>query len=114
MSTRSPCRSRCCSPSRSRSCPPGASRHSLGLHLDAFPEGDIASDVLGRVLGRWVIPGGVLVDLAVYLHVVVAGLALPRAGRVRCAGLEMLPFDGIRREVVIAFDDDAGLAFGEH
>src|SRR2546427_2286261 len=68
MSTRSPCRSRCCSPSRSRSCPPGASRCGLGLYLDAFPEGDIASDVLGRVLGRWVIPGGVLVDLAVHIY----------------------------------------------
>src|SRR2546425_1703669 len=114
MSTRSPCRCRCCSPSRSRSCPPSASRRGLGLHLDAFPEGDIASDVLGGVLGRGVIPGGVLVDLAVYFHVIVTGLALPRAGRVRCARFEVLTFDRIGREVVIAFDDLALVAFGEH
>src|SRR5207245_9625002 len=94
MSTRSPCRSRCCSPSRSRSCPPGASRCGLGLYLDAFPEGDIASDVLGRVLGRWVIPGGVLVGLAVHIYVRVGGIALPRSGRVCFVRLDLLTVVG--------------------
>src|SRR2546428_12158479 len=111
MSTRSPCRCRCCSPSRSRSCPPSASLRGLGLPLDAFPEGDIASDVLGGILGRGVIPGGVLVDHPVHFHVIVAGLALPRVGREHGAWFEVLMFDRIGREILIAFDDDASLAF---
>src|SRR2546422_11546444 len=114
MSTRSPCRSRCCSLSRSRSCPPSASWRGLGLHLDSLPEGDVASDALGGILGRGIIPGCVLVDLPVCLHVIVSGLAFPRAGRVRCARFEVLTFDCFGREVVIAFDDLALVAFCEH
>src|SRR3954454_6324545 len=56
--------------------------------LHALPESDETGDVPGRRPGAGVVPGGVLVDLAVHLDGVVAGRALPGALRVVAAVAE--------------------------
>src|SRR5262249_28046578 len=64
---------------------------SAGNALDphAAPERDMPGDCPGRGTGMRVIPGRVPVDLAVPGHVVVACLALPRAGARGRAGGEV-------------------------
>src|SRR6516162_4655509 len=86
------------------------------LRLDryALPEGNVASDGLSG--GEWigVVPGGILVRLAVHYHVVIAGLAFPGTCGVRTAGAEIFLPDGLRREVVVALHHNCLLALGDH
>lgn len=72
----------------------------------------MVADRLRRLTGVGIGPGRILVRLPVNDDIVVAGQALPMAGRVRLAGPEELRFDRLAWEVVIALDDDARVALG--
>src|SRR5579859_2157368 len=86
--------------------------HALDPH--PAPERDVPGDPARRRAGLRVVPGRVPVDRAVHADVVVAGLALPRAGAGSRAGGEILPTQRPRREVVVALHLDRALAFGQH
>src|SRR5664280_2030722 len=71
------------------------------LDDDALPEGDPVGDLLGGVLRLGVVPGGIIIALAVHHHAPVARRALPRAHRRGGTRLEVLLVDGGRRKVVV-------------
>src|SRR5471032_2144536 len=75
------------------------------LHVDAAPEGHVVLDLPGGVGRRRVVPGGVVVDLAVHGHAVITGLALPWTDAGVRAGLQVFAPERRRREVDIVFDD---------
>src|SRR5260370_22595175 len=75
-----------------------------------MPEGGPARDAFCRWAGVGVVPGGVSVDLVTDNDVVVAGHPLPVAGRVAIAGANVLLADVVKREVLIALDNDSGRA----
>src|SRR5262249_46692162 len=83
------------------------------LDLYTLPEGDVAGDVLGRGLGRRIVPGGIRIDLAVDYHVVVTGGAFPAADGVRLAVLKILPANRVGREIVVAFHHLRRRTFGQ-
>src|SRR5450830_523551 len=70
-----------------------------------MPERHPALDGLGGLRRGRVVPGGVLVDLAVDGHVVVAGHALPGAHGGVAAGLQVFRLDALEGEVDVVFDD---------
>ena len=76
------------------------------FHFDTLPERNSALDLRGLRLRIRIIPRGVRVRLAVHGQAVVTGRAFPAAHRVRGAGLEIVALDAVRREVVVAFDND--------
>ena len=85
----------------------------LRSHFHAFPEGDVAFDVFGIGLGFGVIPRGVFVCFAVNDDVVVARRAFPAADGVRRGRLEIGFVNAAFGEVMVAFDDDSFVAFGD-
>src|SRR5215468_3836403 len=87
-----------------------AARSSLLLDLHALPEGDVVFDRLGGGFRFRVVPGRIGIALAVYLNVVVAGQAFPRAGGVLVARAEEFRPDGVGREVLVSLDFDGAVA----
>src|SRR5664280_3249052 len=65
---------------------------------DALPEGDPVGDLLGGVLRLGVVPGGIIIALALHHHAPVARRALPRAHRRGGTRLEVLLVDGERND----------------
>ena len=76
------------------------------LYLHSLPKRNASLDLLGVFFRLRVIPGRVLVRFSVYDHVVVARLALPRAGRMRAARLEIFSLDRAGWEIVVVFKKD--------
>src|SRR5688572_7245014 len=93
--------------------PPSA---PLSLDLDTLPERDTSGDLFCRVLGLRVIPCGVVIELAVDEHVVIAGGALPRTEGVCVARLQVLPAYRVLREVDVPFHhlDTLGGSLRDH
>jgi hypothetical protein len=85
----------------------------LVLYFHAFPECNVVLDLFGGVFGFGVVPGGSGVLLAVDLKVVITGGAFPGADRARGAGLEVFFVNRVGRKVLVAFDFDGFVAFGE-
>jgi hypothetical protein len=71
-------------------------------------------DMFGSVFWRWIIPGGIFIDLPVHLDMVVAGHSFPRASGVFVAFFEVSAVYRVGREVLVAFDDFTTIAFGQH
>src|SRR5215475_5579668 len=88
-------------------------RHG-SLNRYAMPKSDVTLDVCRRGLDVRVVPGRVLVDLAVHNHVVVARCPLPATHAVRFAWTQMLALHGFGGKVLVAFDRLAGVALGDH
>src|SRR5215831_2653148 len=88
-------------------------RHG-SLNRYAMPKSDVTLDVRRSGLDVRVVPGRVLVDLAVHDDIEVACRPLPAAYGVRLAWTQMLTLHGFGREVLIAFDRLAGVALGDH
>ena len=86
----------------------------LGFYLHAFPERNIARDVLRRRLGVRVLPRCILVDLPADRYIVIRGDALPAASGMRFARLQELPLDRIRGKVVVAFHHFTTVAIRDH
>src|SRR5262249_45418855 len=112
--------SRPCKTAYGRFCPCGAlaltsraDERSSGVDADAAPERDVILDLVRRFLGLGVVPGGVLVGLALHHHVEVARGPFPWAGRVRRAVVKVVARDRVGREVVVPLDDLAPVALGE-
>jgi hypothetical protein len=82
-------------------------------YLYAVLKGDVTLDHLGRLLGLWIIPRGVLFHLAVNGDVIVFRLAFPGAGILAVSVAQKLPLDGIGREVYIALQSDVIFALGK-
>src|SRR5262245_44590647 len=87
---------------------------SLRLHLHAVPERHVALNVLGKRLGVWIIPRGVLVDTTLHIHVVIAGDAFPEANGVSLAFLKIIPIHRLRWEIMVAFHTNGLIAFRQH
>ena len=89
--------------------------HDL-LHFDfhAFPERDIAFNILCRVFGCRIVPSRILVHLSIHFNAVVASNALPRAGGMGIAVLKVLLVDGVWGEVLVVFHHYALVALGEN
>ncbi len=79
-----------------------------------MPEGHVGGDFGGSWRRVWVVPRGVAVDLAVDLHVVVAGRSFPGATGVRGTVAQVLPANVVGRKVVVAFDADRVVALGDN
>src|SRR4051812_15752151 len=67
-----------------------AVNRELGLDGDPAPERDVVLDLLGGLLRRRIVPGGVLVDLITDYDVVIARGPLPSAHGVRVARPQVL------------------------
>src|SRR5262245_8121069 len=84
------------------------------LYNHAFPKRHIIFDVLRGVFRVRIIPRRVFVHFPVDDDVVITRRALPTADSMRVAWLKALLVDRVRREIVIAFDDDCFVTFGEY
>src|SRR5579872_90030 len=84
----------------------------LYLYLNASPEGNVVRNIFRGLFWLWIIPGRVLILFSVNYHSVVAGKALPRAGCVGIAFLEVFAVHCVGREVLVAFHHFALIAFG--
>ena len=82
----------------------------LLVDLHASPKSDVPLDLIGFRFGAWVIPRGVLVNLAVDDNVVITRFTLPWTDRVRFAWLKVLLVDCVGREVLVAFHFDSCIA----
>src|SRR3989442_1563969 len=90
---------------------PGALQQPLRGDLHTFPEGNAVFYVPGRFAGLRIVPGRVLVYLAVHDNIVVAGQAFPWACRVRIAVVKEFLLYGIARKVMISFNNHSCIAF---
>src|SRR2546421_13063906 len=86
----------------------------LGLNLHAPPEGDVILDLSGRRLRRRVKPGGIRIGFALDRDRQVARFSFPATDRMGIARLQELALNGIRRKVVVAFDDHGPVALCEY
>ncbi len=86
---------------------------ATSFDADAFPEGDAALDFAGGRFGIGVVPGGSGVAFAVDDDVVIVGSAFPAAHRGFVDRLEIFFTHRIEGEVLVPFDDDTLIAFGE-
>ena len=75
-----------------------------------MPECNIASDIFGCRHGVGIVPGGIAIGRALNHHVIVARLALPEAVGMCGALAQVLAIDRLRREVIVALDDDPLIA----
>src|SRR5215813_12593544 len=89
-------------------------RHSSLFYNHAFPKREVIFDVLRGLFRIRIVPCRVLVHFSVDDDVVITRRALPRADRVGVARLETFFVDRVRREIVIAFDDDGFVTFGDY
>src|SRR5450755_1510604 len=80
----------------------------------AAPECNVVPDVLRAFQRRRIKPSRILVRLAADHYVIVIGLALPRADRVRRAVLKKLAHYALRRKILIPFHFNRVVAFGQH
>jgi len=80
---------------------------------NAFPEGDAALDFGSGRTGFGVVPRSVFVFHAIDFHVIVVGRAFPRADGCVRAGFQDIFGDGVCREILIPFDDDRVVTFGD-
>jgi len=72
---------------------------------------DVALDVIGGIFGSGIVPGYIVDFFTRKGRIVVAGSALPWADG-RCLGVvEDLLFDGVGREVMVAFNDYCVVGF---
>ena len=69
--------------------------HDLLFDLDTIPKGYVVLDLLGSLFRVRVIPGSILVDLAVHLDVVVTGRSFPGAYAMVTGFFEVLLFDRV-------------------
>jgi hypothetical protein len=76
----------------------------LYFYLDTAPEGDIALNILGLLFGCGIIPGRILIHLAIHLYIVVTCHALPWARGMCATFLEILALDCIGWKVLVTFD----------
>src|SRR5262249_43518071 len=93
-------------------------RESVGvlsglLDNDTSPECDATFEIGRRVLWLRIVPSRALVDGAVDDNVIVTCLAFPRTIGVLITAAKIFAVHGIRREVMIAFDDYRIVALGQ-
>src|SRR5262252_8655472 len=86
----------------------------LLFDLHALPKREVIFDVLRGVFRVRVIPRRVFVNFSVDDDVVITRRALPAADRVGVARLKIFLADRVRREIMIAFDDDGLVTFGDY
>lgn len=81
---------------------------------DSFPECDAAFDFIGGGFGMGVVPGGSGVAFPVDDNVVVVGGTFPTARGGLVDRLEIFCAYRVEGEVLVPFDDDTLIAFGDH
>ena len=86
----------------------------LCRNLHASPKSDIVRDLLGSRTWRRIVPGGILVHLAIHFDVKTACLPLPEADGVQTTLCEELPFQRIGWEVIVTLHHDRVIVFGQH
>src|SRR5215510_3866801 len=82
--------------------------------LHALPKRDIIFDVLRGVFRVRIKPCRVFIHFSIDDDVVITRRALPAADRVGVARLKVFFVDRVRREIVVAFDDDGFVTFGDY
>src|SRR5262245_65003855 len=82
--------------------------------LHAFPKRDVIFDVLRGVFSVRVIPRRVCVNFSVDDDVVITRRAFPSADGVGVARLKIFLVDRVGRKIMIAFDDDGLVTFGDY
>ncbi len=97
-----------------RSSPDADSWRDLRHNFYAVPESDVMLDMPRLRGGLRVIPRGFAVHLAVDHDVVITRDAFPEAGRVFRARAQVLAFHRLGREIIMALDDPARVAFGQY
>src|SRR5262249_25072917 len=83
-------------------------------NINTFPECDVTFDGRCGVGGLGVIPCCVFIGFSVDDKRIVIRKALPWTPAGRRARPKILLMDGVRREVVVAFDDDGLVRFRYH
>src|SRR3981081_995320 len=96
---------------RSKKMPGGG---ESDLDADALPDRDAVLDFSSCGLWFGVIPGSIVVPNAVHFDVVIAGGALPGTNRSVIARFQSFFFDSFGREILIAFDNNGGVALGDN
>src|SRR5262245_23004544 len=82
--------------------------------LYAFPKRDVIFDVLRGLFCVRIKPRRVFIHFSVDDDAVITRRALPAADRVGVARLKIFFVDRVRREIVVAFDDDGFVTFGDY
>ena len=80
----------------------------------ALPKRDVIFDVIRGLFRVRVIPRRVFVHFSVDDDVVITRRALPAADSVSVARLKVFFVDRVRRKIVVAFDDDGLVTFGDY
>ena len=86
----------------------------LLFDLHALPKSDVIFDVLRGVFSVRVIPRRVFVHFSVDDDVVITRRAFPSADGVGVARLKIFLVDRVGRKIMIAFDDDGLVTFGDY
>src|SRR5215510_92004 len=86
----------------------------LLFDLHAFPKRDVIFDVLRGISSVRVIPRRVIVHFSVDDDVVITRRALPAADSVGVARLKVFFVDRVGRKIMISFDDDGLVTFGDY
>ena len=85
---------------------------SLFPDLHTFPEGDITSNLLGGFLWLGVNPGGIPVGVFPHAQGILTGRSFPGTDAGFLAVNQIFIFDRLRRKIVIPFDENGLIRFG--
>src|SRR5918999_773745 len=89
---------------------PDTTPRPLIHHLDTLPEGNVIGNIPGCLLWLRIVPGGILVDLPVYLNVIIAANALPGTSSMGFTLLEIFAVNGVRRKIMVTLHKLAAIA----